>query len=150
MRNRIKFIALIICAILLLFSVFIGQTWIAISGLAVYIIFLLMVSYDIYVASKAYGNERKKEKEDDKRNLMDKISGWIEGAIIFFGLTMYVIGDDIGANMQSIGLYIWLSSIFAYFLNGILVQAYANIPLEFGYGGWRLKRFRRGSRKGIK
>ena len=110
-----------------------------IAGSIFYILSLCVGIVELVIISKKSGDDKPINK--NKKSLLSKLARIIEGVVLLTGLTMMMFREN-SKGLAIAGTVIWVGSILIYFLSGILIEAIAKIPLEFGYGGWTTKKRR--------
>jgi hypothetical protein len=55
-----------------------------------------------------------------------------------FGIISLFIFDN--NYFQTAGKIIWFGTIALFLLNGFIVSLFSDFNLQFGYGGWKIKR----------
>jgi hypothetical protein len=111
---------------------------VTILGSAFYILALCTGIFQVVQISKKRTDN--KLIKDDKKTLAQKLARIIEGCILFSGLILMMVDGNKGIRIA--GMIMWVGSIILYFLSGIIIENITKTPLEFGYGGWRTKRFK--------
>ena len=135
----IKFVCLLICLFLLTYGIIFKLDFVIISGGFFYILSLSVGIVELIIVSKKYRNS--KIVDNHKKTLISKLARIIEGFVLFSGLIFMMIGKTNKA-ISSAGGIIWFGSLLIYVLSGVIIESITKIPLEFGYGGWKIKRFK--------
>ena len=80
-----------------------------------------------------------------RAGIADQVAQWIDGAITLTGLGLVVVNQSSETNGYAVaGLIIWGGAVACYFVSGIIVREVGGVPLSMGYGGWAIRRNRRG------
>lgn len=142
-----RFLIILGSFILTLLGVVLKNDIVLISGSICFMIYGIIGIIDLIVTLKKH--KHKTPIESLPKTLISKTSSILEGIVLFGGLIMMMVGHKNKGyeGLELAGIIIWGGSILLYFLSGIIVENITKIPLEFGHGGWKIKRFRRGRRK---
>jgi hypothetical protein len=133
-----KLLLLIISATLLVYGIIAKIEYVPIAGSAFYILSLCIGI--IQLARMLKKPAENKPVEIDAKPVIEKIVKVLEGCILFSGLILMMIDNN--KSIKTAGIIIWVGSILLYFVSGIIIENITKTPLEFGYGGWRPKRFK--------
>jgi len=81
-----------------------------------------------------------------EHNWIERIGDWARGVITFAGLILMVASQSNDEAMSYLiaGGIVWGGAILCYFLSGIIAREVGGIPLSMGYGGWKIRRTRKG------
>lgn len=119
-------------------------------GIVAKVEFALIAGSVFYILSLCLGiiklnsllkkQEEKNLVEINKKSIIEKIAAGLEGCILFIGLILMIVDNTKG--IKTAGTIIWVSTILLYYLSGLIIEKTTKNPLEFGYGGWRPKRFK--------
>ncbi len=75
-----------------------------------------------------------------------RIARWIKGVITLTGLVLVVVARRTDAGGFALGGWIiWGGAIACYLTSGIIAGEVGGIPLSMGYGGWAVRRDRKGN-----
>ncbi len=74
-----------------------------------------------------------------------RMSRRLDGAITIVGLILVAVAHRTGADNYAVaGAIIWVGALGCYFISGVIVREVGGIPLSMGYGGWTVRRDKRG------
>jgi uncharacterized membrane protein len=129
----IKLIALISALIMLLAGFLSSNMQPFLAGSVLYLLVIVVNLYLLIRFLRKPESINAVSKEVQKGILIDLTRG-VEIAIIILALATIISGKE---DFITGGLMIWIGTIITYFLSGVLIRDIGNVPLKFGYGGWR-------------
>lgn len=113
--------------------------YIAMAGAILFSVLYLIDLLSIIKLSKNYNKGKDNPQSASKKTYKFITDGL--GMIIMFSGMFASMNED---KLYKIpGIIIWGGTIITYILSGFLIEAFAKIPLEMGYGGWKIRRFKR-------
>jgi hypothetical protein len=81
---------------------------------------------------------------DSNSAISVRVARWIQNTIALTGLVLVVATKGEGSDYAIAGWIIWIGVIVCYFISGIIAREVGGVPLSMGYGGWRVRRDRKG------
>jgi glucose uptake protein GlcU len=135
----IKFILLLICLFLLTFGIILQIDIVTICGGIFYFLALCIGIIELVMILKRHRDN--KPFENKKKKIVNKLARIIEGFVLVSSLVMMLFAEN-SKGLAITASIIWVGSILLYFLSGIIIESISKIPLDFGYGGWKIKRFK--------
>lgn len=73
-----------------------------------------------------------------------RIAEWVEGTMAFVGLFLMVWHADERNGYFAAGCMVWGGAVACYFVSGVIIKDVGGVPLSMGFGGWAVRRDRKG------
>jgi energy-converting hydrogenase Eha subunit H len=111
----------------------------SIVGAGIFLLALLINLYKTYLISKKHNNKNDQSIEQPiKKHFISKTEEVIEGLITIASLVGTLVFHEKGDIYFYTCFIIWMGVIIIYFISGVVIREFANIPLIMGYGGWKI------------
>lgn len=124
--------AYLVCAGLLAYAVVAHNGTIATLGAVIFVLALIPELFSIYKDAQAHRAASATGSENAHHGLRDVAEEWLGTAIVLAGLGLFVLGRELAPA----GAIIWIGTIAAWFLSGVIFSHVTGIPMRMGYGGW--------------
>lgn len=131
-RGAMRLTAYVLTAGLLVYAVAAHNGTIATLGAVIFALALIPELFSIYKDAQAHRAGSASASENAHHGLRDVAEQWLGTAIVLAGLGLLVFGSE----LVLAGAVIWMGTIAAWFLSGVIFSRVTGIPLKMGYGGW--------------
>jgi hypothetical protein len=139
-----KFSMMIISAVAIHIGLCSRHSAFVVTGASIYLLAAIADLFHAYRDAKAL--RRGTLEADSTPSFYARASRWLEGSITLFGLILALVTRDSDSTGYAIGgSIIWGGAIICSFVSGIIAREVGGIPLSMGYGGWKVRRDRRGN-----
>jgi hypothetical protein len=118
--------------------------FVIISGSIFYFLALCVGIIELVIILKR--NRDNKSVDNNRKTGISKLARIIEGVVLLSAFAMMLFAEN-SKGLAIAASVIWFGSVLLYFLSGIIIESITKIPLDFRYGGWKIKRLKTRRRK---
>ncbi len=141
--STLKLLLAIIVASVILLGVICGRAELVLAGALLDLLFGIIELFHFYKKARLLRAGTEGPVEVSGKSFC--VAKWTQRAIALTGLVLVIVTQDEETSGYSIaGWIIWCGTLVRYYVFGVIMREVGGVPLSMGYGGWAVRRGRKG------